>query len=90
MNSATDMQNAANSAHANPKCVVAGGPACSFNFPATTLTAEEKEAMSRLIALLCLCAGFMLCAGCDSDPVTGSEGGSGTGNNGAASPDNSE
>jgi len=45
---------------------------------------REKEMMSRLIGMMCLCAGFMLFAGCD--PGTAPEGGSGNRDNSAASP----
>ena len=54
--------------------------------------------MSRLIAMLCLCAGSMLCVGCDDSTGTpgeinagvNSEAGSGHGAIDAASPENPE
>ncbi len=48
--------------------------------------------MSRLIGIVCLCAGFLLCAGCNqgTDAVGGGEAGggeAGSGTGGAAAPD---
>ncbi|MCH2200961.1 MAG: hypothetical protein MK102_03250 [Fuerstiella sp.] len=45
--------------------------------------------MSRLIAMLCLCVGILLCTGCDPG-MTESGSGTGGGNSDAAAPSGSD